>query len=423
MAVAAATPAPQQSAAPMSTSYEKWLREDVVYIITEQERAAFVALTSDAERDNFIEQFWQRRDPTPGTPENEFRDEHYRRIAYVNEHFAGSVAGWKTDRGRTYIVYGPPDEIDDHSSGGSYERPPEEGGGKTSTYPFQQWRYRYIEGIGTNIIIEFVDHDGSGDYRMTKDPHEKEKASTPYRKWLNEDAAFIITEAERAAFLKLSSDEERKQFIESFWQRRGEPFREEHYRRIAYANEHFSTGIPGWKTDRGSVYVTYGPPDAIENGDSRTTRWTYRWIEGKGSDFTLVFTDSDGRGEFRLTNEPGEPQENVPPEDAKLSLRFGAHSVVTVLVPLGSSQDHFHVYLEITGNRKIVFESEVSGQAVFTKSIPLPVGQYRLAATVKDLDSGAIIRPSELSLDVVNGPRPAWGKASGREYGASSPLR
>jgi GWxTD domain-containing protein len=123
MAVAAASPAPQQSAAPLSTPYEKWLREDVVYIITEQERAAFVALTSDAERENFIEQFWQRRDPTPGTPENEFREEHYRRIAYANEHFAGSVAGWKTDRGRTYIVYGPPDEIDDHSSGGSYERP------------------------------------------------------------------------------------------------------------------------------------------------------------------------------------------------------------------------------------------------------------------------------------------------------------
>jgi GWxTD domain-containing protein len=114
MAVAAASPAPQQSAAPLSTPYEKWLREDVVYIITEQERAAFVALTSDAERENFIEQFWQRRDPTPGTPENEFREEHYRRIAYANEHFAGSVAGWKTDRGRTYIVYGPPDEIDDH---------------------------------------------------------------------------------------------------------------------------------------------------------------------------------------------------------------------------------------------------------------------------------------------------------------------
>jgi GWxTD domain-containing protein len=313
MAVAAAaTPAPQQSEAPLSAPYEKWLREDVVYIITEQERAAFLALTSDAERENFIEQFWQRRDPTPGTPENEFRDEHYRRIAYANEHFSGSVAGWKTDRGRTYIVYGPPDEIDDHSSGGTYERSPEEGGGETSTYPFQQWRYRYIEGIGANIIVEFVDRDGSGDYRMTTDSHEKEKASTPYRKWLNEDVAYIISWEERAAFVKLTSDEEREQFIASFWQRLGEPFRQEHYRRIAYANEHFTAGIPGWKTDRGRIYVIYGPPDAIaRSGDLKSILWIYTRIDGAGSAYTFIF-DSDGRGEFRLTNDPGEPGRKAP---------------------------------------------------------------------------------------------------------------
>jgi GWxTD domain-containing protein len=194
-ALAVAAPAPQPATAPLPTPYRKWLREDVAYIITDQERTAFLALSSDAERENFIEQFWQRRDPTPGTPENEFRDEHYRRIAYANEHFAGSVAGWKTDRGRTYIVYGPPDELDDHPSGGT-----------ASTYPYQQWRYRYIEGVGTNIIVEFVDRDGTGDYQMTSDPSEKEKASSPYRKWLNEDAAYIITGQERAAFLKLASD-------------------------------------------------------------------------------------------------------------------------------------------------------------------------------------------------------------------------
>jgi GWxTD domain-containing protein len=296
MAVAAATPAPRQDAIPLPTPYKKWLREDVAYIITDEERTAFLALSSDAERENFIDQFWQRRDPTPGTPENEFRDEHYRRIAYANEHFAGSVAGWKTDRGRTYIVYGPPDELDDHPSGGT-----------ASTYPYQQWRYRYIEGVGTNIMVEFVDRDGTGDYRMTSDPSEKEKASTPYRKWLHEDAAYIITEAERAAFLKLASDEEREQFIGQFWQRLGEPFRAEHYRRIAYANEHYTTGIPGWKTDRGRIYVTYGPPDAIaDSSDSKSIFWTYSRIDRTGGAYAFIF-DSDGKGEFFLTNDPAAP--------------------------------------------------------------------------------------------------------------------
>lgn len=158
----------------LETPYRKWLNEDVTYIITDEERAAFKRLQTDEERESFIESFWLRRDPTPDTIENEFKEEHYRRIAYANEHYASGIPGWKTDRGRIYIMYGPPDEIEDHSSGGTYERPPEEGGGTTSTYPFQQWRYRYIEGIGTNIIIEFVDPTMSGEFRMTSDPSEKD---------------------------------------------------------------------------------------------------------------------------------------------------------------------------------------------------------------------------------------------------------
>src|SRR5215471_18989092 len=154
--------------------YKKWLTEDVVYIITDEERQAWKRLATDEEREQFIEQFWLRRDPTPDTAENEFKEEHYRRIAYANERYASGIPGWKTDRGRIYITYGPPDEIEDHSSGGTYERPPEEGGGTTSTYPFQQWRYRWIEGIGTNIIIEFVDPTMTGEYRMTMDPSEKD---------------------------------------------------------------------------------------------------------------------------------------------------------------------------------------------------------------------------------------------------------
>jgi GWxTD domain-containing protein len=158
----------------LSKTYKKWLNEDVVWIITDEERAAFKQLSNDEERDNFIEAFWQRRDPTPDTEENEYKEEHYRRIAYSNEHFAAGIPGWKSDRGRIYIMYGPADEVDSHPSGGTYERPMEEGGGETSTFPFEDWRYRYLEGIGQEVIIEFVDTCMCGDFHMTLDRSEKD---------------------------------------------------------------------------------------------------------------------------------------------------------------------------------------------------------------------------------------------------------
>jgi GWxTD domain-containing protein len=158
----------------VSGSYKKWLDEDVRWIITDEERSAFKQLSNDEERDQFIEAFWQRRDPTPDTIENEFKEEHYRRIAYANEHFPAGIPGWKTDRGRMYIMYGPADEIESHPSGGTYDRPMEEGGGTTSTYPFETWRYRYIDGVGQEIIIEFVDTCMCGDYHMTIDRSEKD---------------------------------------------------------------------------------------------------------------------------------------------------------------------------------------------------------------------------------------------------------
>lgn len=158
----------------LETPYKKWLNEDVGYIISDEERKAFKLLSNDDERQSFIESFWLRRDPTPDTEENEFKEEHYRRIEYANEHYASGIPGWKTDRGRIYIVYGPPDENESHPAGGTYERPYEEGGGTTSVYPFEKWRYRYIEGIGTNIEIEFVDTTMTGEYHMSMDPSEKD---------------------------------------------------------------------------------------------------------------------------------------------------------------------------------------------------------------------------------------------------------
>jgi GWxTD domain-containing protein len=177
-----------QAADTIPAPYRAWLNEEVVYIVTAQERAAFLTLRTDDERSMFIKQFWMRRDPmypktgsleeyptiAKGNPENDFKKEHYRRIKYADDRFTGKIPGWKTDRGRIYIMYGPPDEIESHPSGGTYNRPAEEGGGTTETFPFEQWRYRYIEGIGKNIIMEFVDTTRTGEYKLTMDPHAKD---------------------------------------------------------------------------------------------------------------------------------------------------------------------------------------------------------------------------------------------------------
>src|SRR6204780_3527717 len=158
----------------LDSQYRKWLDEDVVYIISPEERSAFLHLATNEEREQFIEQFWQRRNPDPDSADNTFKEEHYRRIAYVNEHFSSGIPGWKADRGRIYIMWGPPDEIESHPSGGSYNRPSSEGGGETSTYPFEDWRYRYLEGIGENVELEFGDPTMSGEYKLTTDPSEKD---------------------------------------------------------------------------------------------------------------------------------------------------------------------------------------------------------------------------------------------------------
>ena len=155
-------------------AFKTWLDQDVAYIITDEERKAFKNLNNDEEREAFIEQFWLRRNPNPDSPDNEFREEHYRRIQYANDHFAAGKPGWKTDRGHIYIAFGKPDSIESHPSGGSYQRPIDEGGGETSTFPFEVWHYRYLEGIGDNIDIEFVDTCQCGDYHFTIDRSEKD---------------------------------------------------------------------------------------------------------------------------------------------------------------------------------------------------------------------------------------------------------
>jgi len=158
----------------LKKAYKDWLEKDVTYIITDEERKAFKKLATDDEREKFIEEFWRRRDPDPDTDENEYKEEYYERIAYANEHFASGIPGWKSDRGRIWIMYGKPDERETHPAGGPYDRPSYEGGGMTTAYPFEQWFYRYIPGVGSGVEIEFVDPTGSGEYRIATNPNEKD---------------------------------------------------------------------------------------------------------------------------------------------------------------------------------------------------------------------------------------------------------
>jgi GWxTD domain-containing protein len=158
----------------LESQYKVWLDQDVVYIITPEERHTFLHLSTNEEREQFIEAFWQRRNPDPDSAENTFKEEHYRRIAYANEHFASGIPGWKTDRGKIYIMWGPADEVDSHPTGGNWDRPMSQGGGSTTTYPYEDWRYRYLEGIGENVELEFVDPTSTGEYHLTTDPSEKD---------------------------------------------------------------------------------------------------------------------------------------------------------------------------------------------------------------------------------------------------------
>jgi GWxTD domain-containing protein len=449
-AMAIAEAPPQQAAEQtLPTPYNKWLTEDVAYIITDEERAAFVKLTSDAERENFIDQFWKRRDPTPDTEENEYREEHYRRIAYANEHFAGSIAGWRTDRGRTYIVYGPPDEIDDHSSGGGTDKP----------YPYQQWRYRYIDGVGTNVIMEFADQDGSGDFHMTKDPAAKQEAAAPRQKWplyqfdtftiapedpIEDEAhrkagpyqfdTFTIAPEERAAFLKLTAGQERENFIDRFWARRGSTAgSSRHYRLFFFARDSAATTpvvLPAPESDPGGNYSAYGPHPISPN-----VRVVRRHVQAVGENAVVASKDRDGSGEDRIAKDAAflRKQQQRPEEVAKhveaasrelqqkqdevaappqvltsavrqwesgvsgselkgVRVEQSGPQMVSVFVPFDSSQDTIHVFGEVrTVRGRIIqwFESDVSGQLSLSRAIPLPAGRYQLQVVLKNLTTGA----------------------------------
>ena len=354
----------------LETPYRKWLTEDVGYIITDEERTAFKRMTTDDERQNFIEGFWLRRDPTPDTAENEFKEEHYRRIAYANERYASGIPGWKTDRGRIYITFGPPAEIESHPSGGSYERPYEEGGGTTSTYPFEKWRYRWIEGIGTDVNIEFVDPTMTGEYRMTMDPSEK-------------DALMMVPGAGLTMMeqMGLSSKTDR--------------FSRTDGTRLGTGNSPMSSKMNQF--ERLQQFANLQKPPEIKFKD----------LEAQvNSTIKFNLLPMKTRADYiRMTNST--VLANLTLQFDKHDLQFGQKD--------GVSKAVVNIYARITSmSRRVVnvFEDVVTievptellgeavkGSSLYQKSVPLPPGKYRLNVVAKDIIGGTL-NNYEMALDV-----------------------
>jgi GWxTD domain-containing protein len=159
--------------------YRNWLVHDVRWIITDQELSQFKRLNSDEDRDRFIVTFWAHRNPSPGGRSNAFKEEHYRRLAYADAHFgytrvgqdaAGSdrtamVSGARSDRGRVYILYGPPNKIDSYAAEANQSG---QGG-----YAYEIWHYSFIEGIGEDATARFVDTCACGGYFRVVHPEEQ----------------------------------------------------------------------------------------------------------------------------------------------------------------------------------------------------------------------------------------------------------
>jgi len=343
----------------LETPYKKWLNEDVAYIISDEERKAFKQLATDEERQNFIEAFWQRRDPTPDTEENEFKEEHYRRIEYANEHYASGIPGWKTDRGRIYIVYGPPDENESHPAGGTYERPYEEGGGTTSVYPFEKWRYRYIEGIGTNIEIEFVDTTMSGEYHMTMDPSEK-------------DALLYVPNAGLTLMEQMGMSSKTDRFTRTDGTHLGTggqplPASMNEFERL----EQFA------KLQRPPM-IKFKDLDAVVSSNIRYNTLPFRvqtdYLKITGSTVLTTITIQFDRKDLQFQQKDGVAKSTVNIY-GRISSLAGRHvntfeDAVTIDVPS-----------ELLGKA-------VEGSSVYWKAVPLAPGMYRLNIVCKDLVGG-----------------------------------
>ncbi len=334
---------------------KRWLEEDVNYIISPEERSVFNALTTDEEREQFMEQFWLRRDPTPDTIENEFRDEHYRRIAYANAHFASGFPGWKTDRGGIYIIHGPPDSKESMPMGGTYHRPFNEGGGNTTVYPFEQWRYRYIQGLGQEIVFEFVDPSGTGEYRLALSPHEK-------------DALANVPGVGHTLFEQSQADPDQAKLLRGTSQ-----------------ETNMFGGQPN-QFDRLQIYSGAFKPPEVEFTDLQS-------IVTTNLSFNLL--PFDARMDFiRVTNTTINVPITVQVRNRDLSfleeLEFQSATlnifgVVTSIN--GRVAQRFEDTVTVGPYPSEIFERYIDQAQVYQKIVPLPPGRYKLDLVVKDLNS------------------------------------
>jgi GWxTD domain-containing protein len=345
----------------LDTPYKQWLNEDVVYIISPEERNAFGQLATNEEREQFIEQFWLRRSTNPDLPDNEFKEEHYRRIAYANEHYASGIPGWKTDRGHMYIVWGPPDEIESHPTGGTYDRPQEEGGGSTSTYPWETWRWRYIEGMGENVIMEFVDPSGSGEYHLTMDPSEK-------------DALLHVPGAGLSQMEQMGLASKTSRFTRSDGTNLpqtlgGQPASMNEFTRLeAYANA-FKPPTVKFK-DLEAIVTSRIVRDQVH--------FTWR------TDFLKVTNDT--------VLVPVTVQ--VPNSQLSFQSKEGIHSAtINVFGRVSTLTGRVVQTFEDSVSRDFpesLFQQSVKLQSIYQKAVPLRPGLYRLDLVIKDVQSGNV---------------------------------
>jgi GWxTD domain-containing protein len=346
---------PRKQREELKKIYKEWVDKDVAYIITNAERSAFKKLVTDEEREQFIEGFWQRRDPDPDTDENEYKEEYYERIAYANEHYASGIPGWKTDRGRIYITFGKPDSVESHPAGGSYDRPSYHGGGSTTTYPFEVWFYRYLEGIGSGIEIEFVDPTGTGEYRIARSPDEKDAlAMVP-------GAGLTLNES-----LGLSNKADRTVGGSSSYQRQQDsPFA------------------------RLQLIADLSRPPVIKNAELASLLTGSGTIEDNPLNFDMridFFRQSDERVVTAFT---------IQTENKELTFK-DIGGVQTARMNI------FGRITSVAGRRVGVFEDAVTATATsdellaaknrksaYGKTVPLQPGTYRVDVIVRDLESGA----------------------------------
>jgi GWxTD domain-containing protein len=344
----------------LGNPYQEWLNE-VSYIITPAERKAFLRLQTNEEREQFIEQFWARRNPDPGSGVNTFKEEYYRRIAYANEHYSSGIPGWKTDRGRIYIMWGPPDEVDTHPAGGPYQRPASEGGGQTSTFPFEDWTYHYLPGIGENVELEFVDPTMTGEYRLTTDPSAK-------------DALLYVPGAGLTDLESMGLSSKVDRFTRSDGTHMGQAIGME----PSTMNEF----------NRLELYAKIFQPPPVKFKDleaivtSRIIRnqlpFQYRFD---------VLKITDGTDLVPVTVE-------IPNKEMSFKEKEGVQTATLhVFGRVSTLGGRIAQTFEDTVRQQIpnsLLQRELKGQSVYQKAVPLRPGLYRLDLVVKDVNSGNV---------------------------------